>query len=419
MLCKSMSFCPSCSQCPQCYHQTECRGKVTNILASLARNGCKSSGDFCLERGLHPSVQTETTIDKVSHSSEWLCKPSKEPVLKGSLTKSHEQVGSRKGGYQVVSGFLQPGFPCPQTKQKMEPNLGPELNLYLSTNTFKMETLETIRLSLQTGEWVTSLDFCDAYFHIPINQRSQKCLRFFLYNQTFQFTALPFGLATAPLEFTKVVKEVKLMAQARGIRILKYLDDGLLRALRPETCLQTHPDPFGPLPAIMVVGKHEKIRANTATGLQFRRLPVRPGDRSGSAHSGLVDNPPREVEVHKKPEELYCQAVYVSDRTAHSNGKAGMVRSTSHEAHPMALEATLACSQSSGEGYSGSSSSSPPSRLVVGREQCAEGPTPAPPSTRCSAVYRRLKRRLGCTLRGLHCKRRLASHKKLPPHQFF
>ena len=88
---------------------------------------------------------------------------------------------------------------------------------------------------LQDG---TSLDFSDAYFHIPINQRSRKYLRFFLNNQTFQFTALPFGLATAPLEFTKVVKEVKLMAQARGIRIHQYLDDWVLRAQCRETCLQ-------------------------------------------------------------------------------------------------------------------------------------------------------------------------------------
>ena len=100
-----------------------------------------------------------------------------------------------------------------------------------------METLETIRLSLKTREWVTSLDF-DAYFHISIAQGSRKYLRFFLFHQTFQFTALPFGLATAPLEFTKVAKEVKLMAQARGIRIHQYLDDWLLRAPYPEICLQ-------------------------------------------------------------------------------------------------------------------------------------------------------------------------------------
>ena len=73
----------------------------------------------------------------------------------------------------------------------------------------------------------------------------------------------------------------------------------------PGNLPTTHPDPFGPLPAIRVGGKLEKIRANTATGFQFRRLPVRPGDWSSSTHSGPVDNPPREVEVHKKPEELY------------------------------------------------------------------------------------------------------------------
>ena len=113
-----------------------------------------------------------------------------------------------------------------------------QLNLFLQSNTFKMETPETIRLSLQKREWVTSLDFSDAYFHIPLNQRSRKYLRFLLNSQTFQFTALPFGLATAPLEFTKVTKEVKLMAQAKGIRIHQYLDDWLLRAHSRETCLQ-------------------------------------------------------------------------------------------------------------------------------------------------------------------------------------
>ena len=50
--------------------------------------------------------------------------------------------------------------------------------------------------------------------------------------------ALSFGLAMAPQEFAKVVKEVEVMAQARGIRIHQYLDDWLLRAPCQETCLQ-------------------------------------------------------------------------------------------------------------------------------------------------------------------------------------
>ena len=96
------------------------------FLASLADNWCKSSGGVCPERGLHPTIQTETPIDKVPSGSKWLRQSSKEPVLKRSLTQSHGQVGSGKGRYQVVPGILQPAFPCPQTKQKMETNLGPE-----------------------------------------------------------------------------------------------------------------------------------------------------------------------------------------------------------------------------------------------------------------------------------------------------
>ena len=33
---------------------------------------------------------------------------------------------------------------------------------------------ETIRTSLQQGEWVTSVDFKDAYFHIPIQEQSEN-----------------------------------------------------------------------------------------------------------------------------------------------------------------------------------------------------------------------------------------------------
>ena len=101
-----------------------------------------------------------------------------------------------------------------------------------------METPETIRTSLQQEEWVTSLDFSDAYFHIPIHFTSRKFLRFHFQNQSYQFRALPFGLSTAPMEFTGVVKEVKLMAQSQGIRIYQYLDDWLIRAPTKESCHQ-------------------------------------------------------------------------------------------------------------------------------------------------------------------------------------
>ena len=112
------------------------------------------------------------------------------------------------------------------------------LNQFLKAQKFKMETPETIRTSLQQGEWVTSIYFKDAYFHIPIQEQSRKYLRFHVQGQTYQFKAPPFGLSTALLEFIVVAKEVKLMAIHKGIRIHQYLDDWLMSARSHQTCLQ-------------------------------------------------------------------------------------------------------------------------------------------------------------------------------------
>ena len=102
---------------------------------------------------------------------------------------------------QTSLGFFNRLFLVPKPNQKWRPILDlSKLNLFLKTEKFKMETPETIRTSLQQGEWVTSIDFKDAYFHIPIQEQSRKYLRFHVQGQTYQFKALPFGLSTAPLE---------------------------------------------------------------------------------------------------------------------------------------------------------------------------------------------------------------------------
>ena len=140
---------------------------------------------------------------------------------------------------QTSLGFFNRLFLVPKPNNKWRPILDlSNLNPFLKTEKFKMETPETIRTSLQKGEWVTSIDFKDAYFHIPIQEQSRKYLRFHVQGQTFQFKALPFGLSTAPMEFTVIAKEVKLMATQKGIRLHQYLDDWLVRATSHRACLQ-------------------------------------------------------------------------------------------------------------------------------------------------------------------------------------
>ena len=141
--------------------------------------------------------------------------------------------------HKTSLSFFNRLFLVPKPDNKWRPILDlSNLNQFLKAEKFKMETPETIRTSLQQGEWVTSIDFRDAYFHIPIQEQSRKYLRFHVQGQTYQFKALPFGLSTAPLEFTVVAKEVKLMAIRMGIRIHQYLDDWLVRATSHQVCYQ-------------------------------------------------------------------------------------------------------------------------------------------------------------------------------------
>ena len=132
-------------------------------------------------------------------------------------------------------GFYSRLFLVPKPHQRWRPVIElSRLNTFLHVEKFKMETPESIRTSLIPGEWVSLIDLSDAYLHIPIHPNSRKYLTFCYKSQVFQFTSLPFGLATAPQVFTMIVKEVKLMALSRGLRLHQYLDDWLIRSQSQE-----------------------------------------------------------------------------------------------------------------------------------------------------------------------------------------
>ena len=135
-------------------------------------------------------------------------------------------------------GFYSRLFLVPKPHRRWRPVIDlSRLNTFLHVEKFKMETPESIRTSLIPGEWAASIDLSDAYLHIPIHPHSRKYLRFCHRSQVFQFTSLPFGLATAPQVFTMIVKEVKLMALSKGLRLHQYLDDWLIRSQSREEAL--------------------------------------------------------------------------------------------------------------------------------------------------------------------------------------
>ena len=125
----------------------------------------------------------------------------------GFLTDCVSQMLKKDAIYHLrdcaTPGFYSRLFLVPKTGKKWRPVIDLSvLNGYMLVPTFKMETAEIIRNSVTKGEWLVSIDLKDAYLHVPIHSDSQHLLYFHVDKRTYQFKALPFGLATAPLEFT-------------------------------------------------------------------------------------------------------------------------------------------------------------------------------------------------------------------------
>ena len=234
-LCRSLEFCKSCQKCPTCCYKSTCRGKATQFLGDMGSSGFKFKSSphtqgYTLPFQFRPNLTRSPTV--ISNYQN----PSKQAHLLEALYQlvnknAVEPVGNPNSPVFYNRLFL---VPEPNNRWRLVLDLS-TLNTFLNTESFKMETPETMRTSLQSGEWVTSIDFKDTYFHIPIHSQSRKYMHFHIQDHSYQFKALPFGLSTATMEFTLVAKEVKLMALQRGIRIHQYLDDWLVRATSHQT----------------------------------------------------------------------------------------------------------------------------------------------------------------------------------------
>ena len=232
-------FAPSVSNVLSVANVQSVGGRLQNFWKIWALKGANPKVVSILKEGYVLPFKVRPPLIREPLIVSGYANPTRDSHLQEAVQALIKKKAVERVRVRTSLAFFNRLFIVPKPNQKWRPILDlSTLNQFLCVKTFKMETPETIRTSLQQGEWVSSIDFSDAYFHIPIHFTSRKFLRFHFQNQSYQFRALPFGLSTAPMEFTAVVKEVKLMAQSQGIRIHQYLDDWLIRAPTKESCHQ-------------------------------------------------------------------------------------------------------------------------------------------------------------------------------------
>ena len=154
-----------------------------------------------------------------------LCTSSQEPILVRSITPAYGQ-GMGQSSQFKISGLLQPCL-VPKPHNHWGPILG------LS----KPNLSETIRTTLQQWEWVTSIDFKNAYFHIPIQEQSR----------TYHMSCPGSDIPVQSTVFRSVhcthgahcsSKGVETDGHRKGIIIHQYLHDWLVKATSHRGCLR-------------------------------------------------------------------------------------------------------------------------------------------------------------------------------------
>ena len=136
-------------------------------------------------------------------------------------------------------GFYSRLFLVPKPDGSFRPIIDlKKLNQFIVVPSFKMETLFSMIAALQPQEWITKIDLKDAYHHILVHVNIHKYFRFVVAGTVYQFRVLPFGLSTAPREFTKTLAPVIQLLCSQGIQVHAYLDDWIIRATSQEQSLE-------------------------------------------------------------------------------------------------------------------------------------------------------------------------------------
>lgn len=126
--------------------------------------------------------------------------------------------------------------PKPDGSHRLILNLK-KLNESVSTKHFKLEDWKVAKRLISPRNFLATIDLKDAYYLVPIAEKSRRFLRFSYGGELFEFTCLPFGLNIAPYIFTKILKPVAGFLRKRGFHSVFYLDDILVIGNSYERCM--------------------------------------------------------------------------------------------------------------------------------------------------------------------------------------
>ena len=366
----------------------------------------RTEGGSNSERGLHPPLLVPAIPDKVPISRKLLCQSSQKQLPVRGITSAYGQKRSRTGPQSNISRVFQPNILSTQTQQQLAANFGSE-----QTEPFPKDG------EIQNGDTGNHQDISPAR-GVGNLSRFQGCLLSYTNTGTFQeisqISCPGSDITVQSSAFWSVHSTYGVHCDSKGGETdghsQGYKNPPVPRRLVgksyiPPNLSQRHPDPGQNVPGFGLVGELGKVRTGAQTSLRLRRLPVRPQVRSGQTDTGPLAQSSREDTRVVSTPDLSGPAVYVPDRSINSHRKAGSPRPIAYETHTVASQKQLEGAGISREDHSSTKITPPTFTMVARGKQCATRSTITPHKACSANLYRRIKRRVGRSLKRANCKR--------------
>lgn len=194
-----------------------------------------------------------------------------EPLIDNQLRELiQKQVVHLVLEHDYHTGFVSNLFAIPKKGGRQRPVFKVrQINQFIKYEHFKMEGIHMLRDLLKPNDFMAKIDLKDAYFTVPIWKDHQKLPRFLWKGTQWEFGCLPFGIASAPRVFMKILKPVIGLLRRQGIRPIIYLDDILQIASTKETLSYHVTLTVTSLEMLGFVVNYQKSQLNPTQSIEF------------------------------------------------------------------------------------------------------------------------------------------------------
>ena len=280
-----------------------------------------------IEGGLHSPLPVQTPLDEVTDCNKQLPQSNQTVLPFRGTVSADKQECSRTGGKSELTGVLQPAF-WTQTQQPVETDPRPEHLEHLFEHRDVQDENPRDNKNLPPSRGVGHIHRFQRSILPHTNSVSP--------GSTCAFTSRVGPTSSSPslwpVHSSHGVHSGGQRGQTRGFSE-GYKDPPVPRRLTGESLYPPHlspaySNPSHTLSGIRVAGEQGKVRAGSQTGLQLRRLPVRPERGQGQTNRRTLAGLDTQDQINIVGSALPGPTIHVPHRSTHSNRKASPLRAT-------------------------------------------------------------------------------------------